>query len=185
MKALWVDRRFSFETPVALYPSLLERLRGTPARLEERVRGLDPETLQRRSGATWSIQENAGHLVSVEPLWLGRLDDFDAGRETLRAADMENKATRKADYHSRPLHEILDGFRAARAQVMARLEALDEAAAARSALHPRLNQPMRVIDMALFIAEHDDHHLARITELIREFGHRTSGSAGSPAGAVG
>jgi hypothetical protein len=26
---------------------------------------------------------------------------------------------------------------------------------------------MRVIDMALFVAEHDDHHLASITELKR------------------
>jgi hypothetical protein len=26
---------------------------------------------------------------------------------------------------------------------------------------------MRVIDLAFFAAEHDDHHLARITELIR------------------
>jgi hypothetical protein len=28
---------------------------------------------------------------------------------------------------------------------------------------------MRVIDFAYFIAEHDDHHLARITQLIRSF----------------
>jgi hypothetical protein len=28
---------------------------------------------------------------------------------------------------------------------------------------------MRVIDHAFFIAEYDDHHLAKITELIRGF----------------
>jgi hypothetical protein len=39
----------------------------------------------------------------------------------------------------------------------------------RTGLHPRLNQPMRVIDLILFIAEHDDHHLARITELKQAF----------------
>jgi len=37
----------------------------------------------------------------------------------------------------------------------------------RTALHPRLQQPMRVLDMAFFTAEHDDHHLARMTELSR------------------
>jgi hypothetical protein len=26
---------------------------------------------------------------------------------------------------------------------------------------------MRVVDMAFFVAEHDDHHLARMTELVR------------------
>jgi hypothetical protein len=34
---------------------------------------------------------------------------------------------------------------------------------------PRLNQMIRVIDLAFFIAEHDDHHLARINELRRLF----------------
>ena len=28
---------------------------------------------------------------------------------------------------------------------------------------------MRVLDLTLFIAEHDDHHLARISHLIRMF----------------
>ncbi len=36
------------------------------------------------------------------------------------------------------------------------------------ALHPRLNQPMRVIDLAQFVAEHDDHHIQTINELINK-----------------
>jgi len=35
-----------------------------------------------------------------------------------------------------------------------------------SALHPRLGTPLRLIDHALFVAEHDDHHLARIGGLL-------------------
>ena len=31
--------------------------------------------------------------------------------------------------------------------------------------HPRLGTPMRLIDLAFFVAEHDDHHLAQITHL--------------------
>ena len=38
-----------------------------------------------------------------------------------------------------------------------------------TARHPRLKKEMRVLDLAFFIAEHDDHHLARISELIRRF----------------
>jgi len=38
-----------------------------------------------------------------------------------------------------------------------------------TAHHPRLNMPMRLIDLAYFIAEHDDHHLACITDLIRKY----------------
>jgi mannitol/fructose-specific phosphotransferase system IIA component (Ntr-type) len=45
---------------------------------------------------------------------------------------------------------------------------MDESAVTRSAQHPRINQPMRVIDMVVFTAEHDDHHVACIAELARK-----------------
>jgi len=165
----WVERRFAFDVPASLFPSLLERLRGTPARVEERVRGLAPEMLRRRDGEAWSIQEILGHLIQVEVLWHGRLDDYESGREVLRAADMEKRRTFDADYNSRDVKAILAGFRASRMQLVERLSALDEAGVERTARHPRLDVPMRVIDMVVFAAEHDDHHLARITELIRTF----------------
>ena len=37
---------------------------------------------------------------------------------------------------------------------------------ARTSLHLRLKQPMRLVDHLYFVAEHDDHHLAKIGELI-------------------
>ena len=36
----WINRKFNFDFPVALYPNILVRFRGTPARLEDAVRGL-------------------------------------------------------------------------------------------------------------------------------------------------
>jgi hypothetical protein len=47
------------------------------------------------------------------------------------------------------------------------LDALDLKAAARKALHPRINRPIRLVDMCFFAAEHDDHHLAAIHDLLR------------------
>lgn len=38
-----------------------------------------------------------------------------------------------------------------------------------TAIHPRLHVTMRLVDMLLFQAEHDDYHLTRISELIRLF----------------
>jgi hypothetical protein len=35
----------------------------------------------------------------------------------------------------------------------------------KTALHPSLKKLMRTIDLFLFVAKHDDHHLARITEI--------------------
>ena len=45
------------------------------------------------------------------------------------------------------------------------LLAADDAVQTRTATHPRLGTPMRLIDLALFVAEHDEHHLATITAL--------------------
>ncbi|MHC4718524.1 MAG: DinB family protein, partial [Planctomycetota bacterium] len=58
----WTKRSFNFDFPADLYPELIERLRGTPARAEEITRSLPADVLTRRDGDTWSIQENLGHL---------------------------------------------------------------------------------------------------------------------------
>jgi uncharacterized damage-inducible protein DinB len=165
----WFERKFDFDLPVWMYPNVLERLRGTPTRLEEQVASLSAEVLTHRSGEDWSIQENAGHLWDLESLWLGRLDDFMAGVEQLRAADLTNRKTYDADHNAHSIESILSAFRHERLAFVRRLDDLTESDVLRTALHPRLNQPIRVLDHAFFVAEHDDHHLAQITRLKRLF----------------
>jgi len=163
---LWFKREFAFDLPAEAFPNIVERLRGTPARLEDRVGSLPGKILTKREGETWSIQENVGHLLDVEPLWSGRVEDLLAHKDALRPADLENRKTHEADHNSTPLPDLLASFRKARLGLVAGLDALDEASITLSAHHPRLSKPMRMIDLAFFVAEHDDHHLARITELI-------------------
>jgi hypothetical protein len=103
--------------------------------------------------------------MDLDELHDGRLDDFLAGTPVLRAADMTNRKTHEADYNRRPIAELLANFRRERERFVARLDAWDPGLVSLTAIHPRLQQPMRVIDMAFFTAEHDDHHLARMTEL--------------------
>jgi DinB superfamily len=165
----WIKRQFAFELPTGMYPNVLERVRGTPARLEDLVRSLTPETLTRRDGDKWSIQEHAGHLLDLEPLGMDRLDDYEAGRATLHAADMSNRRTHEADHNADTIENILAEFRKERMEFVRRLDNYDEAFVEKTALHPRLQTQIRIIDLAFFIAEHDDHHLARISELKRLF----------------
>jgi uncharacterized damage-inducible protein DinB len=163
----WFQRRFSFDLPVAAAPGLVERLRGTPARLEHRLAGLAVSQLTLRHGRKWSIQENAGHLGDLEPMWMARVEDLARGRDALEAADLENRRTNEARHNDHLLAEILATFRTARADLVRQLENADETDWSRSAVHPRLQTPMRLLDLAFFIAEHDDHHLATITDLLR------------------
>ena len=63
----WVERKFNFDFPPEKFPDLLERVRGTPARVEDIVRGLPRDVLTRTDGPGWSIQQNIGHLTDLPP----------------------------------------------------------------------------------------------------------------------
>lgn len=163
----WEARAFEFNFPDGLYPEMIERLRGTPARLEDLTKSPPAEVLQRRTQDRWSIQENAGHLLDLEPLVAQRLDQYIADASELPAADMSNRKTHAAQHNTVPITSILNSFREQRMRLVKRLDSLDADMFARSALHPRLNKQMRLVDMLYFQAEHDDYHLARISELLR------------------
>ena len=163
----WFDREFAFPFPTEIYPNIVERLRGLAPRLTAKAREATNFPWAERIEQKWSAQENIGHLTDLEALWQGRLDDFAAGRETLRAADLENRKTADAGHNERPLAEVVATAIEARALTLSRLEILTPTDFAAVGLHPRLGTPMRLVDLLYFVAEHDDHHLARITALQR------------------
>jgi uncharacterized damage-inducible protein DinB len=163
---VWFERKFEFTFPVEHYPNLAARLRGTPARLEEIVRGVPRDILVKKEEGKWSAQEHAGHLLDLESLWTARVDDFKTGGAELTPADLKNRKTHEANHNARPIEQILSDFRSARLALLNRTEKSAPEFFARTMLHPRLKAPMRLVDHLFFAAEHDDHHLARIWELI-------------------
>jgi uncharacterized damage-inducible protein DinB len=162
----WFNRKFPLMEDNGILPSIIERLAGTPVRVEELTKELDENLLTVKQGGKWSIKEEIGHLSDMEPLWLGRVDDFVNRLPELTAADLTNRKTHEANHNATPLHLLLDQFRRERARLVAKLMSLDEHQLLHSSLHPRLKTPMRVIDLAYFVAEHDDHHLAGIREIV-------------------
>ena len=112
-KVPWIERIFVLHLPVSMAPNLIERLRGTPARLEDRLRELAAAALRRQPAERWSILQNVGHLVEVEALWLGRLDDLEGLKGGGRHAGIVLSAF---VYHHRspgPLranHEVEEAF---------------------------------------------------------------------------
>ena len=163
---LWFERKFDFSFPVQLRPNLCARLRGTPARLEEVLGSCSDSVLIRKAQEKWSAQEHAGHLLDLEPLWLARVGDYAAASDQLTATDLRNRKTDEANYNARPLEQILTEFRAARERLLKRVDELDTSLFGRTIPHPRLKTPMRLVDHLYFVAEHDDHHLARMWELV-------------------
>lgn len=165
-QAIWVDLKFSFDYPLGKFPSLLERLRGTQIRLEEFVQHLSSKELTQKQGESWSVQEHIGHLVDLEPLFGVRINDFENNVEVLTAADMSNTKTYAANHNEAGIGSLLSEFKELREKNIMQLESYDDVTIAKTALHPRLKTPMRMVDLAYFFAEHDDHHLATMRRLI-------------------
>ena len=166
-KIEWFKRRFPPQQENGILPGIIERLGGTPARLEEKIRKIGLEKLEARPDGKWSIKEEVGHLIDLEPLWSGRIDDFINGKEELRPADLSNRKTHEADHNQKNIDDLLAEFRKERKILVEKIVNLKDDILQKTALHPRLKTPMKVIDLAYFVAEHDDHHLAQITFLSR------------------
>jgi uncharacterized damage-inducible protein DinB len=163
----WFERKFEFNFPLGLFPVIIERLRGTFQHIESIVENKPEEELSRKIGESWSVKEQIGHLYDLEELWYGRIEDFLSAKQTLRTADITNTKTHNADHNKKNIKELLQQFSSARNKLIEKVKNMDEADASLTALHPRLKIPMRLIDSLFFVAEHDDHHIAKIREILK------------------
>lgn len=161
----WFERKFELITDSGLFPGIIERLEGTPYRLEDKVMKFSDEVLHKKQENKWSMQEHAGHLLNIEWLWYARFSDIINGEAYLTEADLTNQATFDANYNEQGIEDILDAFEEVRDQLISLLRTIQPTDFDKKSLHPRLNTPMKIIDLGYFIAEHDDHHLAIIQKL--------------------
>jgi hypothetical protein len=162
----WFDRSFTFDLPLGAFPAVIARLHGTPARASELVAGVPAQVLTRRTNGKWSIQEHIAHLSDLGVLDDKRLQDYLAGASTLSVADLQNRATESADHNRQPIAVVLERLRTGRVDLVRRMDVLTEDEVGRTAIHPRLKQPMRLMDWAIFVADHDDHHLGHVHQAI-------------------
>ena len=165
MKQKWVERKFEFDFPATEYLGFLEFLKQTPDKVQTLIESIQNELLTKQEDDSWSIQENVGHLLSVDSLFLARLDDYLANAEVLRPADVSGDRTNRANYNDKDIKDILQKFKLIRKEFISRLEELKAEDFEKVAHHPRLDKPMRLCDMLHFQMEHDKHHLNKIEVL--------------------
>ena len=165
-RALWTERKFTFDFPLGWLPDIIERLRGTEVRLKEMTKDLTHDQMIFKPEGKWSVNEHIGHLADLESLHYGRLHDFKSGLNTLRAADMSNAKTNEANHNQYQHEKLIEDFSSERKKLITALENLDDKTQEMKAMHPRLQTIMRPVDVAFFAAEHDDHHLASIREIM-------------------
>jgi hypothetical protein len=158
----WTSRVFDHQLSVDLFPSVLERFRSGPSGVTQIITITPQRALTAKPAGKWSIQEHIGHLADLEELGERRLADFQARAEVLTAADMSNRKTEDARHNEANVWTPMQNFMEARAELVAKLEALPADVIAHVALHPRLQRPMNVVEWMFFMCEHDDHHLAKM-----------------------
>jgi hypothetical protein len=160
-KLSWFERVFKFGLPVGMLPFYIERLEGTAVRIESKVKGISEEILSHRLDNKWSIKENIGHLAEVDEVALKRIGEIVSGISPMARAVFEPKP-----YHEWPITKVLKFFHETRRQNIRRYSDLRQEDLEKFSLHPRLNLVMTPVDLAWFDAEHDDHHLVRINEIL-------------------
>lgn len=167
----WFEREFDFNYGAEQFPTILERLKNAPL-LYKDFASLPENLLQYKPENKWSIKENIGHLLLLEPLWLKRFHEIREGKTEMSPADLSNSATDEADFNKESLQDILNRFMDMRNETVIFLESLQQEDYLRSSLHPRLRNAMRMIDLMFFVAEHDTHHLQTIQQIINIYGKK-------------
>jgi uncharacterized damage-inducible protein DinB len=164
----WFDRVFDFQRESQEFPVIYQRLKEAPHQLRQLVAGLNVEQLRNQPEGKWSVTEHAGHLFTLEPLWRKRIVDIVEGKPVLTTADLENKATFDAGFNERNMDDVLNDFEWERKLTLEQLDRLTSDDFLKQSMHPRIKQPMRIVDHIYFVAEHDAHHLARVREIIQQ-----------------
>ena len=157
----WFERKFTFGLPAGMLAFYLERLSGTAVRMEEKVKGLPDELLSQKFEGKWSVKQNIGHLAEVDRISNKRIDEMVSGADMLSPAVFEPQ-----DYNPWPIEKVIAFFRDARKSNLDRYKRLSANQLSLASTHPRLKLKMNPVDLAFFDAEHDDHHLLKISDII-------------------
>jgi len=161
----WFDRQFNLILAQGEYAAVYERLKQAPTTLKHLINGLTEETLTGKPDGKWSIKEHAGHLGILERIWRVRFVDIQQSKPALTPADLDNKATTEAGFNDYTMAALVAMFAEEREKTLLQLDGMAEEDMSKTSLHPRLQQPMRIIDLGYFVAEHDDHHFERMREM--------------------
>jgi uncharacterized damage-inducible protein DinB len=163
----WFERKFDFSFGTDAYTAIYQRLQQGPQMLVSVLfNKTDDEVLTHQPGGKWSVKEHMGHLSLLEPLWRARLRDIMEKKPVLTPTDLNNTATAEAGFNQYSMSKLLWKFEVERKETLSLLNSMDVTHQYHTSLHPRMQQPMRMIDIMYFTAEHDDHHIGVIRELV-------------------
>jgi len=162
----WSQRVFDYGRSLDELPVLLERVQGTTARLSNLLARQPMAKLLHREEGKWSAMEHLGHLLALQERFEPRVDDFQQRLPKLCVINLQDQDPFIQGQRSRSLGDVLEEFRLKRLRFAYRVETLHHRSLVHAAYHQCQARAMRPMDMLLWIAEHDDHHLAIVRDLL-------------------
>ena len=162
----WFDRQFDSNTSLEYFDEFLQRLEHFPAVLHQLLKNCPKEVSTYKMEDKWSINENIGHLILLEGLWRIRFRDIKEGKPDMSPTDLNNTATDESSFNNMLFEELIKNLASERHKTIAMLQKMSEEDLLKTSMHPRLHQPMNIIDLMYFVAEHDLHHLNAIQSII-------------------
>ena len=110
----WIERKFTFDFPEGWMFNIIERLRGTPARIDWITAGLGEAELTFVPEGKWSIKEILQHVIDAERVFAYRSLTFARkDNNTLPSFDEKDYAA-NSNGNNRAWHELVEEFKALR-----------------------------------------------------------------------
>lgn len=162
----WFDRKFNFNFGIEQFSVLLKRLENSSSKFLEATYKISEKDLNYKPGGKWSIKEHIGHLDILELLWQKRFLEIKENQKEMSPADLNNTATDNTLFNQYSIEKIIGDFQQKRNKTIQLLNSFNKEDFLHSLYHPRLQQPMRIIDLMYFVTEHDQHHLNTILKII-------------------
>lgn len=162
----WNRRTIPYGRSLDELPVLLERLLGTAERLQHMYTSASREKLLARVDGRWAAVDHLAHLLTLQERFVSRVEDFEHRRSMLCEIDLRDQGALIEQRRARSVVELLDEFRLKRLRFTSRIEQMRYQTLMHQAQHPCQRRELRPVDMLLWIAEHDDHHLASVRSLL-------------------
>jgi DinB superfamily len=164
----WINKEWTPVKGEVIFSELLDELELTPGKILELTKSNDSTMLTAKPIGKWSVHEHSGHLLTMESLWIARLDDYALGNPTLRPWNGHNQDTESAQFNRHRLGKIIEDLEDIRSAHVRMLRSYESRARSLVSRHERLQQDFRLIDHIHFMLEHDLHHLKAIEILLSQ-----------------
>ncbi len=162
----WHAKQIMDQCNLKPFDEVMDLLKSSPDRLSALLEKHSDSNAGIVKDGCWSANEHAGHLLTMESLWIARLDDFMSGNPVLRPWNGHNMDTIGAQYNRSRFSKIIEEFADIRTPHAKMLEKFRGKEEHLKSLNPELNRDVSLLEHVNLIWLHDLHHSNTIENLL-------------------